>query len=101
MYVGILRYVKYSEYRTSTDWHGGMCAALQSHSLGSVPSAVILFFLVFLFTLFLQQNLNTFYFFSLFTVLCHLFSLTLSLITVNVGRCQAIYNSCSVTMYVL
>jgi len=72
-------------FYSTADWHGGMYAALKSYSLSSIPHAVI-FFLVFLFTLFLQQNLPFSHF---FTVLCHLFSLTLSLITINV-RCWSV-----------
>jgi len=83
-----------------------MYAALQSYSLASIPSVVILFFLVILFTLFLQQNLlYTFSFFSLFHCIMSLIQFNTifnhARLMLGVGRCQAIYNSCSVIMYVL
>ena len=67
-----------------------MYAALQPYSLGLIPSALILFFWFSIY--FVSTTKFTLYFilFShLFTVLCHLFSLTLSLITVNV-RCWSV-----------
>ena len=71
VYVGILRYVKYSVYSTPNCrlawWY---YAALQSYSLGSIPSAVILFFFGFS-IYFVSTTKSTSY---IFIVLCHLFS---------------------------